>query len=517
MKPAAVLLLLALVAAICLLFRGEPTVVPEAMGTTNAAMADEAEAAPPDANPLEVGVAMTREAQVVPPKVEDAARADLRIVVLDDSRPARGATVRIGPLDRITGDDGTAAFPIVEVLRDRQVLVTGEIRVDAAKGARGAFAILPLAVQEAKLELRADDGGWFEGEVVDAMGRPIVGARLTANLTANPRSGSQRVTVTDAAGRFRFDALERVPHAIEVAVGGVVRHAIHVAVPGSRRIVLGESRALTIVVEGPVEGEAVELTLDGYPEEGEFQIASYGASGPSPRFAIEGIPAGVELTASIAADGFAPAIVAVPAPPPHPFVIRLVRVEPLRVRFPGCAGRSARATASALIEFPIAGKRIHWNFGETVTLDATGTATFRRVPGDLGVNLQVHVAPRVGGPELVPVLGGRLDPSAGGDHHFPDFVLYPVRLEREGGAPGPFVLDFQMGPPPNLVLPRPPEYGRGYGILGAQHLVATAGGAIEVDLPLGATYEATLRTIDGGESPVHFEVTAPGPVIVRER
>ena len=132
---------------------------------------------------------------------------DVTVVGAETGEPIAGATVGISPDVASAATDADGRARLAGVPRRYGVSVRATAPGRAPASATVSTPDSPGAVVTAHLALHA--GASVSGVVVEAGGEPIAGARVTAFVAGDGRSGEvlDQPAVTDAAGRFRIPAL----------------------------------------------------------------------------------------------------------------------------------------------------------------------------------------------------------------------------------------------------------------------------------------------------------------------
>ena len=130
-----------------------------------------------------------------------------RVVDLDGSAPVRGARIRVVPeppdgrTGRIVTSDPLGEYAVGRLLPGRWKLVPSARDYLVSEGQ----SVDVGAEEEASLDLRLDPGVVFAGVVVDAAGRPLPGARVSARgIPDGQEKAVSRAATSDAQGAFRL-------------------------------------------------------------------------------------------------------------------------------------------------------------------------------------------------------------------------------------------------------------------------------------------------------------------------
>ncbi|WZP00803.1 M56 family metallopeptidase [Isosphaeraceae bacterium EP7] len=248
--------------------------------------------------------------------VRPAASLKVRVKDKATGQPIQGANVIVGWADRpeapITDRDGT-------YLVQRLMPGSNEVSISADGHANERRKVTLIADEVTNLDVLLGPASTLEGQIRDAEGNPLPGAKITAITPDDSYEFSRAVSDTD--GRYR---LEKLP----IGVAFVVRHGKRAYATNVTPITLASLRqTLDVSLTPPPDGGAIAGTVvskDGLPIEGALvrnrgdagvRNAKTGADG---RFLMKNLYQdrnfGKEIVVS--AKGFAPRRLSVQAGPP---------------------------------------------------------------------------------------------------------------------------------------------------------------------------------------------------------
>jgi protocatechuate 3,4-dioxygenase beta subunit/uncharacterized GH25 family protein len=186
-------------------------------------------------------------------------------VVTAEGRAVAGARVEAfkeePPFDRIAWAlaDGDGRYRLEGLLPGRFVLAASAER--HAPTRRNVV----VAADADGVDLTLPDGARVDGTVLGADGRPVAGARVSLVIRGRPMSGFGvgRTAVSDAAGRFTFEALPagQLDVQAEHAEAGIVTH-------GPAALAAGETKTVSLTLATAASIDGVVRFDDGRPAAG---------------------------------------------------------------------------------------------------------------------------------------------------------------------------------------------------------------------------------------------------------
>lgn len=232
-----------------------------------------------------------------------------RVLEARGGRPVLDASVRAS----LAGARGAMSLPMVRMgggLLENEVMTDAEGRYELAGLAPGAWTLtathadwtdttVSVEVKDAPVvaDIRLGRGGSIGG-VVTAAGRPVPGAQvaLTAagqGVSMGPLGGNEQGSLTDEAGRFRFDRVAPGRYSLGASLRNQASAPAEVVITGEEArevaLSLGEGAVIRGAVSGLAENARANVTVSA---SGPEQFFATTRTGPDGRFELVGVPEG---------------------------------------------------------------------------------------------------------------------------------------------------------------------------------------------------------------------------------